>query len=310
MLNKVLNKTNGIIVVNKPQDWTSHDCVAVMRRATGIKRIGHTGTLDPMATGVLPICIGTATRIMEYLDLDCKTYRATLKLGIKTDTQDIWGEIIDEKSIEGISKEQIIQVINSFMGEIVQIPPKYSALKVNGKKLYEYARAGQEVEIKSRKITVKDIVINSIDGDNIDFTVTCSKGTYIRTICNDIGEKLGCGAAMSSLVRTESGIFKIEDAIDIESIKSMSKEEILGRLIDTDVPLVHFGKIQLDGKKAKDFVNGKKLRKKEINIIGESKHQNMYNIYYDKEFLGVAKIEDGVLKAHKVFNVRMQDENI
>lgn len=135
MLNKVLNKTNGIIVVNKPQDWTSHDCVAVMRRATGIKRIGHTGTLDPMATGVLPICIGTATRIMEYLDLDCKTYRATLKLGIKTDTQDIWGEIIDEKSIEGISKEQIIQVINSFKGEIVQIPPKYSALKVNGKKL-------------------------------------------------------------------------------------------------------------------------------------------------------------------------------
>lgn len=309
-MNKVLNKTNGIIVINKPQDWTSHDCVAVMRRATGIKRIGHTGTLDPMATGVLPICIGTATRIMEYMDLDWKTYRATLKLGIETDTEDIWGEVISEKSTEGISKEQIVQVVNSFIGEIEQIPPKYSALKVNGKKLYEYARAGQEVKIKSRKITVKEIIINDISGDNVDLTTTCSKGTYIRTICSDIGKKLGCGATMSSLVRTASGIFKLKDAIEIEDIKKMSKEEILDRLIDTDVPLVHFGKINLDAKKAKDFVNGKKIRRKEIDIVGESNHQNMYNIYYSNEFLGVAKIEEGVLKAHKVFNVRMQNENI
>ncbi len=305
-----MNKTNGIIVINKPQDWTSHDCVAVMRRATGIKRIGHTGTLDPMATGVLPICIGTATRIMEYMDLDWKTYRATLKLGIETDTEDIWGEVISEKSTEGISKEQIVQVVNSFIGEIEQIPPKYSALKVNGKKLYEYARAGQEVKIKSRKITVKEIIINDISGDNVDLTITCSKGTYIRTICSDIGKKLGCGATMSSLVRTASGIFKLKDAIEIEDIKKMSKEEILDRLIDTDVPLVHFGKINLDAKKAKDFVNGKKIRRKEIDIVGESNHQNMYNIYYSNEFLGVAKIEEGVLKAHKVFNVRMQNENI
>lgn len=305
-----MNKTNGIIVINKPQDWTSHDCVAVMRRATGIKRIGHTGTLDPMATGVLPICIGTATRIMEYMDLDWKTYRATLKLGIETDTEDIWGEVISEKSTEGISKEQIVQVVNSFIGEIEQIPPKYSALKVNGKKLYEYARAGQEVKIKSRKITVKEIIINDISGDNVDLTITCSKGTYIRTICSDIGKKIGCGATMSSLVRTASGIFKLKDAIEIEDIKKMSKEEILDRLIDTDVPLVHFGKINLDAKKAKDFVNGKKIRRKEIDIVGESNHQNMYNIYYSNEFLGVAKIEEGVLKAHKVFNVRMQNENI
>lgn len=305
-----MNKTNGIIVINKPQDWTSHDCVAVMRRATGIKRIGHTGTLDPMATGVLPICIGTATRIMEYMDLNWKTYRATLKLGIETDTEDIWGEVISEKSTEGISKEQIVQVVNSFIGEIEQIPPKYSALKVNGKKLYEYARAGQEVKIKSRKITVKEIIINDISGDNVDLTITCSKGTYIRTICSDIGKKLGCGATMSSLVRTASGIFKLKDAIEIEDIKKMSKEEILDRLIDTDVPLVHFGKINLDAKKAKDFVNGKKIRRKEIDIVGESNHQNMYNIYYSNEFLGVAKIEEGVLKAHKVFNVRMQNENI
>lgn len=304
-----MNNVNGIIVVNKPQNWTSHDCVAVMRRVTGIKRIGHTGTLDPMATGVLPICIGTATRIMEYMDLDWKTYRASLQLGIITDTEDIWGEVLEEKTTENITEKDIIKVINEFRGEIEQIPPKYSALKVNGKKLYEYARAGQEVKIKSRKIIIKDIIINSIDGNLVDFTVTCSKGTYIRTICSDIGKKLGCGATMVSLVRTESGIFRIEDALDIENIKEMSKEEVFKNLIDTDVPLVHFGKIKLNNKKAKDFVNGKKLKRFEFEIVDDSNHQEMYNIYYDNEFLGVAKIEDELLKSHKVFNVRMQNED-
>ena len=304
-----MNNVNGIIVVNKPQNWTSHDCVAVMRKVTGIKRIGHTGTLDPMATGVLPICIGTATRIMEYMDLDWKTYRASLKLGIITDTEDIWGEVLEEKTTENITEKDIIKVINEFRGEIEQIPPKYSALKVNGKKLYEYARAGQEVKIKSRKIIIKDIIINSIDVNLVDFTVTCSKGTYIRTICSDIGKKLGCGATMVSLVRTESGIFRIEDALDIENIKEMSKEEVFKNLIDTDVPLVHFGKIKLNNKKAKDFVNGKKLKRFEFEIVDDSNHQEMYNIYYDNEFLGVAKIEDELLKSHKVFNVRMQNED-
>lgn len=304
-----MNNVNGIIVVNKPQNWTSHDCVAVMRRVTGIKRIGHTGTLDPMATGVLPICIGTATRIMEYMDLDWKTYRASLQLGIITDTEDIWGEVLEEKTTENITEKDIIKVINEFRGEIEQIPPKYSALKVNGKKLYEYARAGQEVKIKSRKIIIKDIIINSIDGNLVDFTVTCSKGTYIRTICSDIGKKLGCGATMVSLVRNESGIFRIEDALDIENIKEMSKEEVFKNLIDTDVPLVHFGKIKLNNKKAKDFVNGKKLKRFEFEIVDDSNHQEMYNIYYDNEFLGVAKIEDELLKSHKVFNVRMQNED-
>ena len=304
-----MNNVNGIIVVNKPQNWTSHDCVAVMRKVTGIKRIGHTGTLDPMATGVLPICIGTATRIMEYMDLDWKTYRASLKLGIITDTEDIWGEVLEEKTTENITEKDIIKDINEFRGEVEQIPPKYSALKVNGKKLYEYARAGQEVKIKSRKIIIKDIIINSIDGNLVDFTVTCSKGTYIRTICSDIGKKLGCGATMVSLVRTESGIFRIEDALDIENIKEMSKEEVFKNLIDTDVPLVHFGKIKLNNKKAKDFVNGKKLKRFEFEIVDDSNHQEMYNIYYDNEFLGVAKIEDELLKSHKVFNVRMQNED-
>lgn len=304
-----MDNINGIIVVNKPQNWTSHDCVAIMRRKTGIKRIGHTGTLDPMATGVLPICIGTATRIMEYMDLDWKTYRCTLKLGITTDTEDIWGKTIEEKDWHHISKDEIRNTIKQFVGEIEQVPPKYSALKVDGKKLYEYAREGKEVKIKSRKIIVKNIDINDIDGDTVDFTVECSKGTYIRTICKDIGEKLGCGAAMSSLVRTASGVFDIENAIDIQAVKEMEKDEILKRLVPTEYPLVHFGQLVLDKYKAKDFVNGKKLKRKDVTIVKESSHKEMYNVYFEKEFLGVAAFEGDILKAHKVFNVRMQNEN-
>lgn len=300
---------NGIIVVNKPQNWTSHDCVAVMRRATGVKRIGHTGTLDPMATGVLPVCIGTSARIMEYLDLDWKTYRCTMKLGITTDTEDIWGEVLTEADPSNVTEEQIREVFKGFTGEIEQIPPKYSALKVNGKKLYEYARAGQEVEIKSRKITIDSIEIEEIKGDEITFTVVCSKGTYVRTICKDIGDKLGCGAAMSALTRIASGVFKIEEAVDIEDVKKMSPEEIQAKLYATDYPLVHFGKIQMDNVQARDFVNGKRMKRNNLNIVGESRHEEMYNVYYGEEFLGVAKFEGHVLKSHKVFNVRMQNDS-
>lgn len=300
---------NGIIVVNKPQNWTSHDCVAVMRRATGVKRIGHTGTLDPMATGVLPVCIGTSTRIMEYLDLDWKTYRCTMKLGITTDTEDIWGEVLTEADPSNVTEEQIREVFKGFTGEIEQIPPKYSALKVNGKKLYEYARAGQEVEIKSRKITIDSIEIEEIKGDEITFTVVCSKGTYVRTICKDIGDKLGCGAAMSALTRIASGVFKIEEAVDIEDVKKMSPEEIQAKLYATDYPLVHFGKIQMDNVQARDFVNGKRMKRNNLNIVDESRHEEMYNVYYGEEFLGVAKFEGHVLKSHKVFNVRMQNDS-
>lgn len=300
---------NGIIVVNKPQNWTSHDCVAVMRRATGVKRIGHTGTLDPMATGVLPVCIGTSARIMEYLDLDWKTYRCTMKLGITTDTEDVWGEVLTQNDPSNVTEEQIREVFKGFTGEIEQIPPKYSALKVNGKKLYEYARAGQEVEIKSRKITIDSIEIEEIKGDEITFTVVCSKGTYVRTICKDIGDKLGCGAAMSALTRIASGVFKIEEAVDIEDVKKMSVEEIEAKLYATDYPLVHFGKIQLDNVQARDFVNGKRMKRNNINIVDESRHEEMYNVYYGEEFLGVAKFEGHVLKSHKVFNVRMQNDS-
>ena len=295
-----------------------------------------------MATGVLPVCIGTATRIMDYLDLDYKTYVCTLKLGITTDTEDIWGEVLTrDDSYKSLSHENMVSAVNCFWGDIWQVPPKYSALKVNGRKLYEYARAGQDVEIKSRKIHVKSIEINQFHEDGFTFTVECSKGTYVRTICKDIGEKLGCGATMSKLERVASGVFKIEDAITMDEIKAMEPEEIEKKLYDTDYPLVHFGKINLSEKATRDFINGKEIKvvdgkfylseKVRVNIpekdrkdgksfryervdqldenckieVG-SKHQEMYNIYMGDEFIGVSKISDNLMKSDKVFNVRLQ----
>lgn len=307
-----MDNINGIVVVNKPQNWTSHDCVAVVRRVIGVKRVGHTGTLDPMATGVLPVCVGTAARINEYLDYDTKTYACVMKLGIITDTLDIWGEILEERPVPKINEAAITETIMGFTGEIYQIPPKYSALKVAGKKLYEYARAGQEVEIKPRKINIKHISVNNIDLENkeISFTVECSKGTYIRSLCADIGEKLGCGACMSGLVRTKTGVFTLDDTVDIEAVKKMSREELVSKLFPTDYPLVQFGRVELSANRAKDFVNGKKIPKRDLTIVRESSRDDFYNVYFNDTFLGVAKLVKGVLSAHKVFDVRMQNVSI
>lgn len=307
-----MDNINGVVVVNKPQNWTSHDCVAVVRRVIGVKRVGHTGTLDPMATGVLPVCVGTAARINEYLDYDTKTYDCVMKLGIITDTLDIWGEVLEERPVPDMDEAVIAETIMGFTGEISQIPPKYSALKVAGKKLYEYARAGQEVEIKPRKINIKHISVNNIDLENkeISFTVECSKGTYIRSLCADIGEKLGCGACMSGLVRTKTGVFTLDDTVDIEAVKKMSREELVSKLFPTDYPLVQFGRVELSANRAKDFVNGKKISKRDLAIVRESSRDDFYNVYFNDTFLGVAKLVKGVLSAHKVFDVRMQNVSI
>ena len=307
-----MDNINGVVVVNKPQNWTSHDCVAVVRRVIGVKRVGHTGTLDPMATGVLPVCVGTAARINEYLDYDTKTYDCVMKLGIITDTLDIWGEVLEERPVPDMDEAVIAETIMGFTGEISQIPPKYSALKVAGKKLYEYARAGQEVGIKPRKINIKHISVNNIDLENkeISFTVECSKGTYIRSLCADIGEKLGCGACMSGLVRTKTGVFTLDDTVDIEAVKKMSREELVSKLFPTDYPLVQFGRVELSANRAKDFVNGKKIPKRDLAIVRESSRDDFYNVYFNDTFLGVAKLVKGVLSAHKVFDVRMQNVSI
>jgi len=296
----------GIINVKKPAQFTSHDCVAVMRGILGIKKIGHTGTLDPMATGVLPICIGNATRIMEYLELDSKEYRCTMKLGVVTDTCDIWGKVLEEKDTNHITEEEIKEAFKVFDGEIEQVPPKYSALKVNGRKLYEYARAGEEVEIKSRKVVIKELEIEKIEGDLITYRVVCSKGTYIRSICFDVGEALGCGGTMIALERLASGIFKIEDSVPLLELKEMSREKALEWLLPVDYPLVHFGKIKLNRKQAKDFIDGKHIEFDKSNIIKSTKYKERYKLYFDEVFIGIADIDsERKLVADKVFNTEI-----
>lgn len=314
--------TDGIININKPQNMTSHDVVSVIRRTLGIKRIGHTGTLDPMATGVLPICIGKSTRIIEYLDMDIKKYRCKLILGMETDTQDIWGETLAVKDTAYVTEEMIYKAFESFNGVILQKPPMYSALKVNGKKLYEYARAGETVEVKTRKVYIKSLDIEeiSLEEKYVVFTVECSKGTYIRTICQDVGSELGCFGTLGELERVASGMFDIENAIDLDKLRNMSPEEIEKIMLPTEYPLIYFGEVKLNKFSAKRFIDGWHLELSECNITKEpifrdkefylpirEEYRHAYNIYYNNdgqnEFLGVAFYNDKFKKlvADKVF---------
>ena len=302
---------DGILNINKPADWTSHDAVKLLRRVTGQKRIGHTGTLDPMATGVLPICFGPATRIMEYLDLDFKKYRCCLRLGIETDTLDIWGETLKESSFDQVTEHGIHKAFEEFKGNISQIPPKYSAIKVAGRKLYDYARSGEDVEIKPREVYIDALEIEKTDleAGEITFTVVCSKGTYIRSICRDIGLNLGCGAAMCALERLASGVFSVEDAINLESLRTASVEDIEKLLYPADYPLVHFGQGMVDRHGAKWFVNGGWLELRRVDIEKRPEFENpeekfhipvkdiyrrMYNIYEkeNRNFLGTAYYDE------------------
>ncbi|MGI6721832.1 MAG: tRNA pseudouridine(55) synthase TruB [Anaerovoracaceae bacterium] len=297
----------GIINIDKPQGFTSHDCVAVVRRLTGVRRVGHTGTLDPMATGVLPVCVGNATRIMEYLDNDVKEYDCTMQLGIETDTCDTTGKVISRSDLRGITPAEIERAFSGFHGEISQIPPKYSAIKVNGRKLYEYARSDQSVEIKPRRVTIFDLRIEEIAGDSIRFTVRCSRGTYIRSICRDVGRILGCGAAMSALCRTQSGIFRLQDAIGIHDLREMSAEEIAGILIPVDKPLGDFGRIVVGRDQAKDFIDGKSIPFGRDQVPEETAVAGRYRLYRGADFIGVGDIdEQGRLKADKVFNTELK----
>ena len=209
---------HGIINVYKEKGFTSHDVVAKLRGIVGQKKIGHTGTLDPDATGVLPVCLGKATKLCDLLTDKDKTYEAVMLLGMTTDTQDVTGRILEERSTETLTADKVREVIRSFIGDYDQIPPMYSALKVNGKKLYELAREGKVVERKARPVKILDIRIIEMDLPRVRMEVSCSKGTYIRTLCHDIGEQLGCGGCMESLIRTRVSVFQIKDAKTLEEI--------------------------------------------------------------------------------------------
>ena len=210
---------NGILNVYKEKGYTSHDVVAKLRGIVGQKKIGHTGTLDPDAEGVLPVCLGRATKVCDMLTEKDKTYEAVLLLGKETDTQDISGTVLRVGETEGLTQEQVKDCVMSFVGEYDQIPPMYSALKVNGKKLYELAREGKTIERKSRKVEIKEIRILEMALPRVRMEVSCSKGTYIRTLCHDIGEKLGCFGCMESLLRTKVSRFEIESSLKLSEIQ-------------------------------------------------------------------------------------------
>ena len=285
---------NGIILIDKPQDWTSHDVVAKLRGILHERRIGHSGTLDPLATGLLVVFVGRATRAVEFAEADSKEYIAGLRLGLSTDTQDISGNVIAECS-DLPDEGAVRRAVNSFIGDIEQIPPMYSAVKIGGKKLYELARKGQSVERAPRKITVSSIEIIGREGGDYLLKIACSKGTYVRTLCNDIGASLGCGACMSSLRRVRAGAFSIEDAHSIDEVENAANE---GQLVDIMLPVDTLFSALPELKVPESTAN----RLKTGNIIKISAADGDYRVYSDSaEFLLVGKVENGKLKTIKSF---------
>ncbi len=257
---------NGILNVYKEPGYTSFDVVAKLRGILKIKKIGHTGTLDPDAEGVLPVCLGKATRVCDLLTDRDKEYRADMILGVETDTQDLSGTVLRQGSTDGLTAEMIRRAVFSFAGETEQIPPMYSALKVNGRKLCDLARKGEIVERKPRRIRIYDIRIEKIEVPAVRMTVRCSKGTYIRTLCHDIGQKLGCGAALEHLVRTQAAGYRIEDALRLEEIEKLRDE---GRLKEKICPTenVFLTYPYFSTKESADrlLYNGNALQKKDFN---------------------------------------------
>lgn len=282
---------NGIVIVDKPQGWTSQDVTARLRRVYATRRIGHGGTLDPMATGVLPVFVGRATRGVEFFEHAEKTYDTVLLLGRTTDTQDVTGATLAEKPVR-LSPADIENVLPRFRGDILQVPPMYSALKVNGKKLYELARKGQEVERQPRPITVFELTNLGFDGTRLSLRVKCSKGTYIRTLCQDIGEALGCGGCMEALRRVQAGEYGIEDAVPLEQLlKSETPEQYLRGL---DTMFAHCPAVTLTPNQEKRCRNG--------NPFSSPLPQGTYRAYsQDGEFLMLAKVEDGTMTTIKSF---------
>ncbi len=279
----------GFLNIYKPVGMTSHDVVAVLRRVTKIKQIGHTGTLDPFAEGVLPVCIGKATRLIEYLQ-DDKEYLATVQFGASTNTFDLDGEktFTSDKKVK---KEEIIEALKSFEGEISQLPPIFSAIKVKGKKLYEYARKGEEVEIQPRKVFIENIELNSFDEESqqAQVLIKCSKGTYIRSIANDLGEKLGCGGYLVKLVRTQAGNFRVENSIQLDGIDV--ENNLLNPLDVMDLP-----KITVNDEDLARIKNGMPILKK-CDKIGNF----VILVYNDVEICAVGIADGDKIKLKKVF---------
>lgn len=277
---------DGFINVYKEEGQTSHDVVNKIRKIFETRKVGHTGTLDPNATGVLPIAVNNATKVIEYMENDDKTYIAELTLGIITDTEDIWGSILEEKTVS-VDKNEIEMAVKSFVGKQKQVPPMYSALKVNGKKLYELAREGKTIERVPRDIEIFNIENIKINRNKVSFEVHCSKGTYIRTLCKDIGEKLGCGATMSALKRVQAGKFTIDTAVTLEELLE-NKEKYL---LDLEIPLNRFDIISLNDEEGRKYING-------IRLCTERK-DGLYRVYIGGRLYGVCRVNENVIRSEK-----------
>ena len=282
---------NGIVIIDKPAGWTSQDVTARLRRVFGTRRIGHGGTLDPMATGVLPVFVGRATRGVEFFEHAEKTYETELLLGVATDTEDTTGTVLTRREVS-VTPGQLAAVLERFRGEIMQIPPMYSALKVNGQKLYDLARKGRQVERQPRPVTIHELTLLSREGDTLRLRVRCSKGTYIRTLCADIGEALSCGGCMQALRRTQAGEYTIAEAVPLQQLLEAAEPEIYLR--DVDTMFRGYPAVKLTVNQEKRCRNG--------NAFSVSLPGGTYRAYSQTgEFLMLAKVEDGVMSTIKSF---------
>ena len=284
---------NGVIIIDKPEGWTSQDVCAKLRGLFREKRIGHGGTLDPMATGVLPVFLGRATRAAQFSENSDKTYVAGMRLGIVTDTQDITGRVLSQRE-NSVTTDDINAVLPRFLGELEQIPPMYSAVKIGGKKLYELARKGQEIERTPRRITIRSIELTGFECGDFLITVTCSKGTYIRTLINDIGVFLGCGACMSSLRRTVAAGFSIDKAIPLQTLIDASEEERRAYVSPTDSVFAAYPAVSIGGRALDLALNGNEFRSPFAD--------GRYRVYSESgEFILFGECRDGSMKTIKSF---------
>ena len=282
---------NGIVIVDKPQGWTSQDVTARLRRVFSTRRIGHGGTLDPMATGVLPVFVGRATRGVEFFEHAEKTYETVLRLGLTTDTEDVTGETLTT-GVPSFTEERLQQVLEAFRGQIMQTPPMYSALKVNGQKLVDLARKGKTVERQPRPITIHELTLLDRTEDTLRLRVRCSKGTYIRTLCKDMGEALGCGGCMAELRRVSAGEYTIEEAVPLRELLETEEPEKYLRPVDT--MFRNYPAVTLTENQEKRCRNG--------NSFSMKLPDGTYRAYgRDGSFLMLAKMEEGTMSTIKSF---------
>ena len=287
----MVNHMNGIVIVDKPQEWTSQDVTARLRRVFQTRRIGHGGTLDPMATGVLPVFVGRATRGVEFFEHAEKTYETVLRLGVTTDTEDIFGTELTRQNVN-LTQAEFEAILPRFRGQIQQVPPMYSALKVGGQKLVDLARKGKTVERQSRPITIHELELLEFTGDAARLRVRCSKGTYIRTLCKDIGEALGCGGCMEALRRVQAGEYTAAEAVPLQTLLEAENPEVYLRPVDS--MFRKYDSVTLTEKQEKRCRNG--------NSFTRSLPEGKYRAYSQSgEFLMLAEVKDGVMSTVKSF---------